>query len=59
MDYERKDSMKKAKSGKEPQKLDLEFGAGKPSSLQANEQKRVKRRAFIEKEFNKIRKDPF
>jgi len=59
MDYERKDSMKKAKSGKEPQKLDLEFGAGKPSGLQKAENARDKRRAMLTKQFNKVRKDPF
>lgn len=59
MDYERKDSMKKAKSGKEPQKLDLKFEAGKPSGLQAAENKRNERRAKLEKLFNKVRKDPF
>lgn len=59
MDYERKDSMKKAKSGKEPQKLEYSMKGEKPSSLEANEEKRAKRRAMIEKEFNKYRKDPF
>lgn len=49
----------KTKSQLEPQKLDFSMKAGKPSKLEANEDKRAKRRAMLEKEFNKYRKDPF
>lgn len=54
MDYERKDSMAKAKSGKEPQKLHPTLSAGKPSKLQGNEQKRMKRKEALLKAMNKI-----
>lgn len=54
MDYERKDSMAKAKSGKEPQKLHPTLSAGKPSKLQSNEQKRMKRKEALLRAMNKI-----
>lgn len=54
MDYERKDSMAKAKSGKEPQKLHPTLSAGNPSKLQGNEQKRMKRKEALLKAMNKI-----
>ncbi len=57
MDYERKDSKAKAKSGKEPQKLDYSMTGGKPSKLQANEDKRMKRKAALLSHFNKFAKD--
>ena len=61
MDYERKDSMAKAKSGKEPQKLDYSMTApkGYKNTLDEQEAKRVARRELINREFNKIVKDPF
>lgn len=61
MDYERKDSMKKAKSGKEPQDLKASLTApkGYKNTLDEQEAKRDARRSMIEKEFNKIVKDPF
>lgn len=61
MDYERKDSMKKAKSGKEPQKLEYSMTApkGYKNTLDEQEAKRVARREMLNKEFNKIVKDPF
>lgn len=61
MDYERKDSMKKAKSGKEPQKLEYSMTApkGYKNTLDEQEAKRVARRELINREFNKIVKDPF
>lgn len=54
MDYERKDSMAKAKSGKEPQVLHPTLSAGKPSKLQSNEQKRMKRKEALLKAMDKI-----
>lgn len=61
MDYERKDSMTKAKSGKEPQKLEYSMTApkGYKNTLDEQEAKRNARRSMIEREFNKVRKDPF
>lgn len=61
MDYERKDSKAKAKSGKEPQKLDFSLmpPKGYKNTLDEEQQKRIKRRELINREFNKIRKDPF
>jgi hypothetical protein len=61
MKYDRQDSMAKAKDGKEPQKLKASLLApkGYTSSLDKEEEKNAKRRSFIEREFNKIRKDPF
>ena len=61
MDYKRKDSMEKAKSGKEPQKLEASLTApkGYKNTLDEQEQKRDRRREFLNKYFNKIRKDPF
>lgn len=61
MGYERQDSMKKAKSGKEPQKLDYSLTApkGYKNTLDEAETARDRRRAMITKEFNKVRKDPF
>jgi hypothetical protein len=47
MDYERKDSNAKAKSGKEPQVLHPTNSAGKPSSLRKLQQDRINRRAMI------------
>ena len=61
MDYERKDSMNKAKSGKEPQKLEYSMTApkGYKNTLDEQEAKRNARREMLNKEFNKIVKDPF
>lgn len=61
MDYERKDSMKKAKNGKEPQKLDYSLKApkGYKNTLDEQEQKRDRRKELLTKYFNKIKKDPF
>lgn len=61
MDYERKDSMKKAKASKEPQKLEYSMTApkGYKNTLDEQETKRNARRSMLEKEFNKVRKDPF
>ena len=61
MGYERQDSMAKAKSGKEPQKLKPTLTApkGYKNTLNEQENARDKRRAMITKEFNKVRKDPF
>lgn len=61
MDYDRKDSKAKSKSGKEPQKLDYSMTApkGYKNTLDEQEAKRDARRSMIEKEFNKIVKDPF
>jgi hypothetical protein len=47
MDYERKDSNAKAKSGKEPQVLHPTNSAGKPSSLRKLQQDRINRRSMI------------
>lgn len=51
----------KTKSQSEPQKLDFSLTApkGYKNSLDQQEDKRAKRRAMLEKEFNKVRKDPF
>ncbi len=61
MDYERKDSKAKAKSGKEPQKLDFSLmpPKGYKNSLDEQQAKRVARREKLNAEFNKVRKDPF
>ena len=61
MNYERKASMAKAKSGKEPQKLDYSMTApkGYKNTLDQQEEKRVARREMLNKEFNKIVKDKF
>ena len=61
MDYERKDSMKKAKSGKEPQKLEFSMKApkGYENTLDKQQAQRVKRREMLNKEMNKIVKDRF
>lgn len=61
MDYERKDSMKKAKSGKEPQKLDpsLKAPKGYKNTLDEEQAKRISRREMLNREMNKIVKDPF
>lgn len=57
MDYERKDSMAKAKNGKEPQKLHYTMSAGdKGNRLQRLEQDRMTRKQRIEKMFNEISK---
>ena len=47
MNYERKDSNAKAKSGKEPQKLHPTLSAGKPSKLSAIEAKNMKRKESL------------
>lgn len=44
----------KTKSQSEPQKLDFSMKAGKPSKLQANEDKRMKRKAELMKHFNQF-----
>lgn len=56
MDYERKDSMKKAMSGKEPQKLHPTLSApkGYKNTLDSNEQKRMKRKEALLRAMNKI-----
>ena len=61
MGYDRQDSMAKAKSGKEPQKLKPTLTApkGYENTLDKEETARDKRRAMITKLFNKVRKDPF
>lgn len=61
MDYERKDSMAKATSGKEPQKLKASLKApkGYTNTLDKEEAKRISRREMINAEFNKIVKDRF
>ena len=60
-DYERKDSMKKAMDGKEPQKLKASLVApkGYKNTLDEQEDKRLERKAMLTKYFNKIKKDPF
>jgi hypothetical protein len=47
----------KTKSQSEPQKLDYSMKAGKPSKLQANQDKREKRKAALLSHFNKFAKD--
>jgi hypothetical protein len=47
MDYQRKDSNAKAKSGKEPQVLHPTMTAGKPSKLSATQQKNIKRKEAL------------
>ena len=61
MDYERKDSMAKAKSGKEPQKLEYSMKApkGYKNTLDEQEAKRDARREMLNKQFNKIVEDKF
>jgi hypothetical protein len=61
MDYERKDSIAKAKSGKEPQKLEHSMKApkGYKNTLDEQEAKRDSRREMLNKQFNKVVKDPF
>ena len=61
MGYERQDSIAKAKSGKEPQKLKASLTApkGYKNTLDEEVNARDKRRATITKLFNKVRKDPF
>ena len=61
MDYDRKDSIAKAKSGKEPQKLEYSMTApkGYKNTLDEQEEKRNARRTMLIKEFNKVVKDPF
>ena len=61
MGYERQDTVRKARSGKEPQKLKASLTApkGYENSLDNNEMKRNERRSKLEKLFNKVRKDPF
>ena len=51
----------KTKSQSEPQKLDFSLTAPKSykNTLDEQEDKRAKRRSMLEKEFNKVRKDPF
>ena len=44
----------KTKSQSEPQKLDFSMKGGKPSKLQANEDKRMKRKAELSKHFNQF-----
>jgi hypothetical protein len=45
------------KTKTEPQKLDFSMKAGKPSKLQANLDKREKRKAALLSHFNKFQKD--
>jgi len=45
------------KTKTEPQKLDFSMKAGKPSKLQANQDKREKRKAALLFHFNKFQKD--
>jgi hypothetical protein len=52
MDYERKDSNAKAKNGKEPQVLHPTMTAGKPSKLNATQQKNIKRKEALMKAMN-------
>ena len=61
MKYDRQDSNAKAKSGKEPQKLEYSLTApkGYKNTLDEQEEARNKRRSMLIKEFNKVRKDPF
>jgi hypothetical protein len=61
MDYERKDSMAKAKSGKEPQKLEYSMKPpkGYKNTLDEQEAKRDARREMLNKQFNKIVEDKF
>jgi len=61
MKYDRQDSMAKAKSGKEPQKLEYSLTApkGYKNTLDEQEDARNKRRSMLIKEFNKVVKDPF
>lgn len=59
--YERQDSMAKAKNGKEPQKLKASLLAPEDfvNELDKKTAERARRRAMLEKQFSKIRKDPF
>jgi hypothetical protein len=61
MGYERQDSMAKAKSGKEPQKLKASLMApeGYENTLDKGVEQRNKRRSMLIKEFNKVVKDRF
>lgn len=61
MGYERQDTIRKAKDGKEPQKLKASLlpPKGYKNTLDEEETQRDKRRSMIEKEFNKVVKDPF
>jgi hypothetical protein len=61
MAYDRQDSMAKAKSGKEPQKLKASLTApkGYANSLDNAENARDKRRSMLTKQFNKVVKDKF
>lgn len=45
------------KTKTEPQKLDFSMKVGKPSKLQANQDKREKRKAALLSHFNKFQKD--
>lgn len=56
MDYQRKDSKAKAKSGKEPQDLHPTNSSpkGYKNTLDNNEQKRMKRKEALLKAMNKI-----
>ncbi len=47
----------KTKSQSELKKLDFSMKGGKPSKLQANEEKRMKRKAALLSNFNKFQKD--
>lgn len=60
-DYERKDSMAKAKHGKEPQdlKASLKAPKGYTNTLDKEEQKRMTRREQLNAYFNKVVKDRF
>ena len=56
MKYDRQDSNAKAKSGKEPQKLDFSMlpPKGYKNTLDTQEQKRMKRKEALLKAMNKI-----
>jgi hypothetical protein len=45
------------KTKSEPKKLDFSMKGGKPSKLQGNEEKRMKRKAALLTHFNKFQKD--
>jgi hypothetical protein len=49
------------KHGKEPEKLEFSLKApkGYENTLDKKEAERARRRAMLEKQFNKIKKDPF
>lgn len=56
MKYERQDSNAKAKSGKEPQKLDFSMKAqkGYKNTLDEQQDERLKRKATLEEAYNRL-----